>query len=371
MTIVWRFLPDLGALLAGGAAAVLVQRWFLPRFPWLVYAGLALIGVGTILNLRLLLGATPAQWEVGLRGLAYAFAAVCVATLPIALLVRHRLRQSPPPDPRRRQLLQAAVAAPLATMGFGLIAARFVPRVIERDIVIPGLPRDLHGLRLGQISDIHLSPFLSRQELARAVHLLNETKPDIALVTGDLITGSRDPIDACLAELSRLKATGGVYGCHGNHEMYIGAEPYVTAQAARYGMRFLRSQRESLRFGQAKLNLAGVDYQPKGKPMLRGARGLVAPGEFNLLLSHTPEVFPTAQRQGWDLIVSGHTHGGQLNLELFGEQLNLVRLFTPYTYGYFEEGRSRLWVTRGLGTVGIPARLGAPPEVVVLRLVAA
>ena len=127
----------------------------------------------------------------------------------------------------------------------------------------------------------------------------------------------------------------------------------------------------TLRFGAANLNISGVDFQQTRKPQMKGVGQLVVPNEFNLLLSHTPSVFPAAQSQGWDVVVAGHTHGGQLNLELFGEQLNLVRIFTPYTYGYFAEGRSHLWVSRGLGTVGIPARIGAPPEVVLLRLVRA
>jgi len=369
MRIVWRFLPDLFAIVAGGVAGFWLQRWFLPGRRWLLYPALGLIAAGALLDLNLLFGATPAQWEIAVRGGAFALAAAFVATMPVAWIARQRLSQQP--DPMRRKLLQAAVAAPMVTMGFGLIAARFRPLVIERELRIPGLPADLQGVKLAQISDIHLSPFLSRQDLARAVDLVNETKPHMTFVTGDLITGSRDPIDACLTELARLKATDGVYGCHGNHEMYIYAEAYVTEQAARYGMRFLRDQRVTVRFGQANLNLAGVDYQKRGKPMLRGVNGLVVPNQFNLLMSHTPEAFPTAQKQGWDLMLSGHTHGGQLNLELFGEQLNLVRFFTPYTYGHFEEQGSHLWVTRGLGTVGIPARIGAPPEVVVLKLMKA
>jgi len=371
MRIVWRFLPDLMAILAGAAAGFYLQRWFLPRYRTLLYPILAFIAIGALLNVRLILGVVPAQWEIGVRGFAFALAAALVAALPVGWLVRRRLTQIPETDLVRRKMLHAAVAAPIATMGFGLIAARFTPLLIERELRIPGLPQDLHGLKLAQISDIHLSPFLSRRELARAVDMANETRPDLTFVTGDLITGSRDPLDDCIAELARLKAASGVWGCHGNHEMYIKAEPYASELAARHGIQFLRDQRASLRFGQAKLHLTGVDFQSKYKPMLRDVGGLVVPNEFNLLLSHTPEVFRTAQKQGWDLVLSGHTHGGQLNLELFGEQLNIIRLFTPYTYGLFEENRSRLWVTRGLGTVGIPARIGAPPEVVLLKLVRA
>ncbi len=367
MRFVSRFVPDLVAIVAGGAAGVYLQRWFLPRWRPVLWGGLALIGAGAALNCRLLFGAVPAQWEIGVRGAAFALSAALVAAFPIGWLVRRRLPQET--DPGRRKLLQAAVAAPVATMGFGLIAARFDPRVIERELVVPDLPADLHGLRIGQISDIHLSPFLSRRELARAVEALNETKPQLTMVTGDLITGSRDPLDDCIAEIARLKADSGVYGCHGNHENYIQAEGYASDLAARVGIRFLRSERTTLRFGQANLHLGGVDFQARDKPHLVGMGRLVVPGEFNLLMSHTPEVFHLAAKQGWNLTVSGHTHGGQLNVELFGEQFNLVRFFTPYTYGAFERGKSRLWVTRGLGTVGIPARIGAPPEVVLLKLV--
>ncbi len=367
MRFVSRFVPDLVAIVAGGVAGIYLQRWFLPRWRPVLWAGLALIGAGTLLNGRLLFGAVPAQWEIGVRGAAFALSAALVAAFPIGWLVRRRLPQVA--DPGRRKLLQAAVAAPVATMGFGLMAARFDPRVIERELLVPDLPPDLHGLRIGQISDIHLSPFLSRRELARAVDALNETKPQLTLVTGDLITGSRDPLDDCIAEIARLKADSGVYGCHGNHENYIHAEGYASELAARVGIRFLRSERTTLRFGQANLHLGGVDFQARDKPHLVGMGRLVVPGEFNLLMSHTPEVFHLAAKQGWNLTVSGHTHGGQLNLELFGEQFNLVRFFTPYTYGAFERGKSRLWVTRGLGTVGIPARIGAPPEVVLLKLV--
>jgi predicted MPP superfamily phosphohydrolase len=369
MKIVWRFLPDLLGISAGAVAGLWLQRWFFPRRRPILYPVLGLIGLGIILNIRLLAGAVPALWEIGVRGFAYALAAALLAAFPIGWLVQRRLPNEA--DPLRRKVLQAAVAAPIATMGFGIIGAHFEPRLVERDLVIPGLPPDLNGLKLAQISDIHLSPFLSRRELARAVDLLNGTRADVAFVTGDLITGSRDPLDDCIAELARLKATNGVYGCHGNHEMYIKAEQYATDLGARQGIRFLRHQRTTLRFGAANLNISGIDFQHTRRPPILGATRLIVPNEFNLLLSHTPSVFPAAQTQGWDLVVAGHTHGGQLNLELFGEQLNLVRIFTPYTYGYFTEGRSHLWVSRGLGTVGIPARIGAPPEVVLLRLVRA
>jgi hypothetical protein len=123
-----------------------------------------------------------------------------------------------------------------------------------------------------------------------------------------------------------------------------------------------------LRFGAARLNLAGVDYQPFGeRPLVRTAE-LIEDGAFNLLLCHTPVPFDRAAQLGFDLTLSGHTHGGQLNLELGRENLTFVRLYTPYIRGLYRQLGKQLYVSRGLGTVGVPLRLGADPEVTLLRL---
>src|SRR6202043_2421499 len=101
----------------------------------------------------------------------------------------------------------------------------------EIDLPVPNLPKDLQGLRIAQISDIHLSPFLSEKEFARAIDMANESKPHLTLVTGDLISRAGDPLDACLRQLARLRAEAGVLGCLGNHEVYARVENYVTTEA--------------------------------------------------------------------------------------------------------------------------------------------
>ncbi|MGH9594889.1 MAG: metallophosphoesterase, partial [Bryobacteraceae bacterium] len=116
------------------------------------------------------------------------------------------------------------------------------------------------------------------------------------------------------------------------------------------------------------LNLAGVDYQPIGYPYLKAAAKLVAPGAFNMLLSHNPDVFPVAVRQGYQATIAGHTHGGQVRVEILREDLNIARFFTPYVDGLYRRDGSAIFVSRGIGTIGLPARLGAPPEVALLRL---
>src|SRR5260370_23986156 len=194
----------------------------------------------------------------------------------------------------RRSFLQVAggglLVAPALVTGFGFIERNRI-RLSEADMVIPGLARDLQGLRIVQISDVHLGPFLSPRELARAIDMANETRAHIALMTGDLITRRGDPLDACLRELARLRADAGVLGCLGNHETLTETEDYVTREGARVGIRFLRGQTAQLRFGTSTLNFAGVDYQPQRRVYLEGADRLLVPGAINVLLSHNPAGF--------------------------------------------------------------------------------
>jgi predicted MPP superfamily phosphohydrolase len=264
---------------------------------------------------------------------------------------------------------RAAVAAPAVITGLGAVA-RTDFQVREVDVGIPGLPRDLNGLRIVQLTDIHLSPLLARRDLARAVDMANELHANLAVITGDLITSKGDPLDDALAELARLKADAGIYGCHGNHEIYAGALSYCTARGSALGIRFLRWRNAPLRFGDATLNLVGVDYQRRGLPYLKNTEKFVQESNVNVLLSHNPDVFPVARQKGFALTLAGHTHGGQVNVEILDHSLNVARFYTPYTKGLYQKDGSSLYVSAGIGTVGIPVRLGAPAEVSLVKLCA-
>jgi uncharacterized protein len=310
---------------------------------------------------------------VGAAAFAYFIAVTALLAIRAFLrLVRRHLDADV--NPGRRRVLNAAgnvaMAAPFVVMGYGSLIQRTDFRVREIDVALPGLPRDLDGLRLLQLSDIHLSAFLSERELARVVDAALETRPHVAVVTGDLISFEGDPLDACIRQLARVKADAGVFGCMGNHERYAKVEDFAAEIAAKAGIRFLRHQSHALRFGDAVLNLAGVDYQSMAgrKQYLHRAERLLAPGACNVLLSHNPDVFPVAARQGYNLLLAGHTHGGQVRVEILDQSLNPARFFTPYVYGLYRLGASAAYVTRGIGTIGIPARIGAPPEISLLRL---
>ena len=168
-------------------------------------------------------------------------------------------------SPGRRKLIHAAglaaAAAPFAVAGFGAIVNRTNFQIREIDLPVPGLHPDLEGLRIGQLSDLHVSPWLSVQELGRAIDMLNELKPHLTVVTGDLITQVGDPLDDTIRELSRLRADAGILGCLGNHEMYAQCQNYTARHAQPYGIGFLRHEARLLRWGNGVLNVAGVDYQ--------------------------------------------------------------------------------------------------------------
>jgi len=369
------FFPGLCLLILGLGLQFPIVRWLLDsyrqrRLVWLgAAASTALLLLGYVLEFRRVLLHFPAHWWTWLE-CASMVETMWLIGLSLALLVWHGTPQF---DPSRRKLLQAAGAglciAPLAVTAFGIVRRNNF-RVSETPVPIPNLPKDLEGLRIVQITDIHLSPFLSEREFAVAIDMANETRANIALVTGDLITRPGDPLDACLRQLARLRAEAGVFGCLGNHEIYTRTQNYVTERGRRIGIEFLRHQAKQLRFGNATINFAGVDYQRMHRQYLIGAEQLIVPGAVNVMLSHNPDVFPVAAAQGYDLTIAGHTHGGQVDVEILHQHVNVARYFTPFVQGLYRRESASVYVSNGLGTIGVPVRLGAPPEVSVLRLCA-
>lgn len=379
-----RIIPDLTFLVVVVLAQTVGTLWILRRFAASASrrARLAIQTAAALSLVSLMLGfllryarfarLIPGAWSTWGQALVISWALLSMLWL-IALAVFPLLpRLRPGHSAARRNFLRAAQAAlfgaPAAVVGYGVFIGRFRFHLREQKIEVPGLAHDLDGLRLVQLTDIHLSPFLSRSQLDRAVAMANETRAHVALVTGDLITTRFDPLDDCLQSLAGLRAEAGIFGCMGNHEIYAGSQRYTESEGARKGIRFLRHARAPLRFGDATLNVAGVDYQRYKRPYLQGAEAMVVPAAFNVMLSHNPDVFPVAAQQGYQLTIAGHTHGGQIRLEILHADLNIARFFTPYVDGLYRQGSSSIFVSRGIGTIGVPARFGAPPEVALLQL---
>ena len=359
--------------------AVLAPRFFpVIRFGSLAFA--ALLVLTFLLSAPGISHAVPfspaVEW-LKAAGLVWAICSAGAWGIDLVWRTAARLTLSgaSPHSPQRRQILlaarTAAMSVPAVMLGYGSFVERNHFRLTESRIAIPGLHKDLDGLRLVQLTDLHFGPFFSPRDLRYAIDMANSTRPHLTLVTGDLISVHSDPLDECLDLLRGLRSEAGVVGCLGNHEIVASCEDYAELRGAAAGIRFLRAKAETLRFGQAELNIGGVDYQPKGRGLyLRQAAALVKRDRLNILLSHNPDVFPVAARQGWDLTVAGHTHGGQITVEILGMDANIARFYTPYVHGHYKKDGRQIYVSRGLGTVGIPSRIGAPPEVSLLTLCA-
>ena len=298
----------------------------------------------------------------------------------------------------RRRFVQGATAfagaIPFGLGAYGFLIGRHAYRVHEVDLPIAALPRELDGLRIAQLSDIHIGSYMSAAEVRRAVGIANELNPDLSVVTGDFITGPRDPLQACISELAGLRAPLGVWGCNGNHEIYADAQEESAKLFAQHGMNLLRQENAEIAWRGGKFNLIGVDYQlarsRSGRRLVMLARtgSLVRHGMPNILLSHNPNSFPRAAELGIDLMLAGHTHGGQVRVEILDRHFTPARFFTTYEAGLYKRPlgsssalddaevwsaepsapASFVYVNRGLGTIGAPVRLGVPPEISLLTL---
>jgi hypothetical protein len=250
------------------------------------------------------------------------------------------------------------------------IAFRQRPRIRARDVVITGLPPAFDGYRIVQISDLHCGPYASGSRVAGWVAAANGLQADLVAVTGDLIASGPAFVPVVAGELGRLRARDGVFVCMGNHDYFTDGEAMVQALEAA-GLSVLRNRGVDIRRGEAMIHVAGVDDTWSQRHDLDRALAARTPGTASVLLAHDPALFSEAAHRRVDLTLSGHTHGGQLALPIFGRRWNMARLMTSFTTDLYKIGESTLYVNRGLGTTGPPIRLGVPPEIAVITLRAA
>jgi len=271
-------------------------------------------------------------------------------------------------SPSRRHLLEhgatAVAAMPFVAGGYALLYGRLNLETTTRRIGLDKLPKAFAGFRIVQLSDIHIGPFMSEEEIRRYVEIAKGLRPDLIVLTGDFVTWDPATQQAVVAALSGLRAPFGVFGCLGNHDRWTGVEDSITDLFARAGVRILRDARAAVATRGESFNLIGVDYS---RGPLPGVGNLMTPG-VNILMSHNPNTFDAAAALGIDLSLSGHTHGGQVALEFISPGIAPSRLVTPYVAGWFQQPGGQLYVNRGIGTVGAPMRIGASPEITVFEL---
>ena len=283
----------------------------------------------------------------------------------------------PPLDPARRQFVARAVAgttlAVVATAAGAAVRTAAGPAEIEEvPVRLPRLPRALDGLTIVQITDLHVGPTIRQREVDRVVEQANALRPDVVAITGDLVDGTVRELGDIVAGLGRLRARHGVHFVTGNHEYYSGVEGWEGFLRG-LGIRVLRNERVAIGDGGASLDLAGVDdwrAERHGNGHgydLAGALAGRDPERALVLLAHQPQGVAEAIRQGVGLQLSGHTHGGQIF------PFNLaVRAAFRYTRGLYpvDGGAGHVYVSRGTGYWGPPMRLGFPPEITRITLVA-
>jgi len=288
-----------------------------------------------------------------------------------------------PVSPGRRHFLeQTAVlisATPFVVAGYGLLHSRLDVEVVRPRIPLARLPKAFDGFRIAQLSDIHISPFTTADYIHRCVSITNELKPDLIALTGDYIAWDTGQQGEVVRTLAGLRAPFGVFGCLGNHEEESGTEESITGLFMAQGIHILRQARAPIVLGGETLNLIGID-EPHGRTeaewrrdvhrKLQQIKELMMPETVNILLSHGdfPHMFDRVAELGIDLMLAGHTHGGQLSLDFVHRGLNLSHLIYDYNSGWYAKNGAQLYVNRGIGTTGFPIRLGARPEISVFEL---
>jgi predicted MPP superfamily phosphohydrolase len=254
--------------------------------------------------------------------------------------------------------------------GLGLALRR--PRVVHVDIPVTDLPRALHGFSIAQISDVHVGPTIKRGFVEKIVALVNGLQADLIAVTGDLVDGSVQQLSVHTAPLAGLTARHGAYFVTGNHEYYSGERAW-TAEIRRLGLQVLKNEHVVLEHNGASLVLAGVtdlsahhfDAAEHSDPVA-ALRGAPADAGAKILLAHQPNSAAAAAGAGFDVQISGHTHGGQ-----FWPWNLFVRFFQPFTSGLYRLKNLWIYVNRGTGYWGPPNRFGVPSEITRIRLVTA
>lgn len=375
-----RFLFALLALTALSQLAPAVAAWDLAARlhvarPWLVAAAVATYGVGLFVGrARARMTDVPRSfWLVHLvdepyfvhwcASLLATFLAVAVLLVAgIADLARGGHAVFP------RDAVTGAYLVALAFSAYGIVFRRRALRVERVEVTIEGLDPAFDGYRIAQLSDLHIGALTPKGMAMRWTRAANGLDADLAVVTGDMVTSGTAFHATIASVVGSLRARDGVVASMGNHDYFGGdGEPLVSMLRAA-GVRVLRNEGFPLERAGARVFLAAVDDTWTRRNDLDAALRERPDCTPTILLAHDPVEFRAAAKRGVDLVLSGHTHGGQVAVPFFAHRWNLSMLSHHHTLGLYHRGKTTLFVHPGLGTTGPPIRLGVPPAVVELTL---
>ena len=241
------------------------------------------------------------------------------------------------------------------------------PEITETDVWLKRLSPALDGLKIVQLTDLHHSLFTPLEEIQRAVHMANHLRPDVVALTGDYITLSPAYIWPVARALGKLHARMGVFAILGNHDFRVDPDEITRALRAQR-IRVLRNAHSALRSGSGVLWVAGVDDLWWEAADIRAALRSIPARDPKLLLCHNPLGIHMAAAHGIDLVLSGHTHGGQVRLPMVGSVYGRSKLGERFVEGWNRLDGTQIYVSRGIGKVLLPVRYGCPAEITLLRL---
>jgi predicted MPP superfamily phosphohydrolase len=282
---------------------------------------------------------------------------------------KNRWKRNTLPSPERRALLQTVTAPVIAAAGistYGTYSAFMGPEVTETVVRLRGLPKSLEGFTIAQLTDVHVGPVIQSAFLKTLVAKTNALKPDLTVITGDLVDGRVERLSGFVRELAALQARNGVCFITGNHDYYSGADEWCDMVSA-LGFNVLRNRNISV----DGLRIIGVDdlsaarFGEGGYDLEKAMTGVRVQDEPTVLLAHQPGSFDDAVARHIGLQISGHTHGGQM----FPATLGAYAIWGKHSRGLSTTGDSHLYVSRGCGFVGPPFRVGSPPEIAKIVLV--
>ena len=259
----------------------------------------------------------------------------------------------------------------LAPYALALYGTSFGAHVLRRERVtvpVAGLPAGWRGARIVQLSDLHSGRHVTRERLQRIARRAARLKPDILVVTGDIVHNSHLFARQAAEAIASIPTRYGIFACLGNHDFWAGPDA-VDRELTTAGITVLRNRGVLLERGGDGLWLCGVDDPWNGRFDLPAALRGRPEGTATVLLSHQPNTWMRAQELGVPLQLSGHTHGGQVAMLWLHRSLSLARIITPFVAGLYRAGSSYLYVNRGAGSVMPMVRIGARPEVTELTLV--